>query len=466
MTLVASTPLDVLETFRVPYVVEEQPPGAASGRIASRRGAELLWVAPRLTAVRAWRRLGEIPVFAAVAADTEVRRALEASGRDWRPTDPISDLTGAVVAHVWRASDESALLPFDPNAAIRAFLREEYVEADGAVAQRATALARRLYYHVRPALPRGLQMVMRRRFTRIQERASFPSWPVEPALHALYGYLLGLAESVLAAPLPWIAPWPTPYEWAVVLTHDVEREVGYRHVETVAALEQQLGVRSAWYFVPERDYVVDPGLVRTLSDAGFEIGVHGLRHDGRDLIAGELEQRLPAIRAYAEQWGSGGFRAPATHRSWQLMEQLGFDHDSSYSDVARYEPQSGGSCSLFPFFIGDMVELPITLPMDHTLFELLGEGDGRVWFEKAGFLRERGGMALLLTHPDYQLEPARRRPPKKNPRWYPWLVLGVILLGMGLRLLDLKAVRVANFLPALLLAPLFFRVADLLRGPA
>jgi len=41
---------------------------------------------------------------------------------------------------------------------------------------------------------------------------------------------------------------------------------------------------------------------------------------------------------------------------------------------------------------------------------------------------------------------------------------GVILLGVALRLLDLKQVRVANFLPALLLAPIFIRVADLVRG--
>lgn len=40
---------------------------------------------------------------------------------------------------------------------------------------------------------------------------------------------------------------------------------------------------------------------------------------------------------------------------------------------------------------------------------------------------------------------------------------GVILLGVALRLLDLKAVRVASFLPALLLAPIFIRLADLVR---
>ena len=37
---------------------------------------------------------------------------------------------------------------------------------------------------------------------------------------------------------------------------------------------------------------------------------------------------------------------------------------------------------------------------------------------------------------------------------------GIILLGVALRLLDLKSVRVANFLPALVLAPLFVRVAE------
>ena len=41
---------------------------------------------------------------------------------------------------------------------------------------------------------------------------------------------------------------------------------------------------------------------------------------------------------------------------------------------------------------------------------------------------------------------------------------GIILLGVALRLLDLKAVRVANFLPALVLAPIFVRIAEAVRG--
>jgi uncharacterized membrane protein YqgA involved in biofilm formation len=41
---------------------------------------------------------------------------------------------------------------------------------------------------------------------------------------------------------------------------------------------------------------------------------------------------------------------------------------------------------------------------------------------------------------------------------------GVILLGMALRLLELKPIRVASFLPALLLAPILMRVADAIRA--
>jgi hypothetical protein len=55
--------------------------------------------------------------------------------------------------------------------------------------------------------------------------------------------------------------------------------------------------------------------------------------------------------------------------------------------------------------IEDLVELPITLTQDHTLFELLGHRDETSWVEKARFLRDRGGMALIITHPDYVSNP-------------------------------------------------------------
>ena len=48
-----------------------------------------------------------------------------------------------------------------------------------------------------------------------------------------------------------------------------------------------------------------------------------------------------------------------------------------------------------------MVELPITLPQDHTLFFILPNAGADIWIRKARSLRERNGMALVLSHPDY-----------------------------------------------------------------
>jgi hypothetical protein len=170
------------------------------------------------------------------------------------------------------------------------------------------------------------------------------------------------------------------------------------------AVERDLGYCSSWNFVPER-YTVDPAVLATLRAEGCEVGVHGLRHDGRDLASRRmLEERLPAMRSYADTWGAVGFRSPATQRSWDLMPLLGFDYDSSYTDTDPYEPQPGGCCTYLPYANEDLIELPITLPQDHTLFAILQHRDGTLWREKAREIRGRGGMALVLAHPDYAVD--------------------------------------------------------------
>jgi hypothetical protein len=400
--LVASAPLEALDLYRVPYDVGEGD-GGSLHRLAAGNGRAILW--PRSgQSIEGPTSLRGIPIFAAVAADAEIDGLLRGHGSGWESVLEVRDASGAAVSSVRRSADGTIFLPFDPNQAAHALIREEYLARTSYGAARvAKTVARRAYYRLRPLLPRRSQLALRRRFTRIQQRAAFPGWPGEPALHDLREWFLALLQEVTGRPLPQLAWWPRDARWAVVLTHDVERAAGYAIVDDLADVERQRGLRSAWYFVPERDYRVDDALVGRLRADGFEICVHGLRHDGRDLQPGVFEKRIGAMRDYAERWGATGFRAPSTQRSREVIARLGFDHDSSYSDVARFEPQGGGSCSLLPFFVGDVVELPITLPMDHTLFELLGRRDEGVWIEKAAFVREREGMALLLTHPDYLL---------------------------------------------------------------
>jgi hypothetical protein len=314
-------------------------------------------------------------------------------------------LDGAPAASIWRERGGSVFLPFDPNEVVESFWSERYLRT--AAGEHMRSLRRALmivYYRVRPLLPRPVQIWLRRRFARLQGRFAFPRWPIEPCLHDFFDAMLAILAGIAGEPFPYIAPWPDGHTWALVLTHDVEHAEGLAAVDPVVELEQAHGVRSSWNLVPRR-YEVDPALVADLADEGFEIGVHGIYHDGRDLRSwSSWQRRLPLAHEAAERWNAVGFRSAALHRDYDWMRSLEFDYDSSSRDMDPFEPQNGGCCTWLPFFNGELVELPLTLPQDHTLFVILDHPDETVWVAKAEFLRAHGGMAMIDTHPDYLVD--------------------------------------------------------------
>jgi hypothetical protein len=372
--------------------------------------AELLWpTAGAQTPVAAVARAGDrsVPIFARLTGDREAERLLVQRGGEW---SRVASVVGAgddaePLASIWRSQDGSVFLPFDPDEVCLQYWSEGYQTLARAgsrrLAHRAAMLA---YYRVRGLLARPVQIWLRRRYARRQARTPFPRWPVETSLHDFFELFTSILADVAGAPLARIAAWPHEHTWALVLSHDVETAAGLAALDPILELERGLGLRSAWNFVPRR-YDVPDERVRALQADGFEVGVHGLYHDGRDLESpARLRERLPGMRAAAERWGAVGFRSPATHRDWGLMPQLGFDYDSSSPDTDPFEPQGGGCCEWLPFFNGPMVELPLTMPQDHTLFVILRHRDEHAWVEKAQALRARGGMAMIDTHPDYLLD--------------------------------------------------------------
>jgi hypothetical protein len=403
-----SAPFVLFDYFRVPH--ERVAAGAdAAGveRVAVAGETPALgWPGENLLRTKGCRpgiyRLGDLPIPGRVLPDTEMRALTARLPGAWRPSEPVRDARGTAVSAVWRAEDGSTLLPFDPNEVVANFWTERYVEfGPKALAARLAAVGRRAYYLARPLLPRSVQLRLRRSFSHIQGKTRFPRWPVETALDDLFAFLFGAVADLGEEPIPFIAAWPREWAWAFVLTHDVEQRVGYDNLHELLDVELEEGYRSSWNFVPCNGYVVEHKVLERLRGDGFEIGVHGLFHDGRDVLPRTLPGRLPAIRAYADQWGAVGFRSPGTIRSAQMLSKLGFDYDSSYSDTAPFEPQAGGCCSWLPYMIERTVELPITLVQDHTLFDLLQYPDETLWVDKARLVRERGGMALVLTHSDY-----------------------------------------------------------------
>jgi hypothetical protein len=79
----------------------------------------------------------------------------------------------------------------------------------------------------------------------------------------------------------------------------------------------------------------------------------------------------------------------------------------SFPDTDPFEPQAGGCCSILPYFIDDLVELPITLVQDHTLWEILDDESLDRWTAKSEWIAANRGLIQLLVHPDYLLSDAR-----------------------------------------------------------
>ena len=292
--------------------------------------------------------------------------------------------------------------PPDPRRAPEAadpewFLRERYA---GSGDRRSPVMS--LYYAAKPLMPRGLQIALRRVYARRQAARSFPAWPVEPVLvERLHEHFREELRRTGAARVPFVNFWPERRRFAAVLTHDVEGPAGIENIPRVLEVERRHGFVSSWNFCAEW-YPIPDEAFAAVRAAGCEIGLHGILHDGLLFSSREtFERNLPKIHSYLERWGAVGFRSPATHRNADWMPELGCLYDTSFPDTDPFEPQSGGCCSIFPYFLDDLVELPITLVQDHTLWEILRERSIDRWREKSEWIVRHHGLINVIVHPDY-----------------------------------------------------------------
>jgi glycosyltransferase involved in cell wall biosynthesis len=223
--------------------------------------------------------------------------------------------------------------------------------------------------------------------------------------------------------------WPGGKQFALVLTHDVETKAGLNRVKQLAELEIRLGFRSSFNFIPEADYRVSQELREWLKANDFEVGVHDLHHDGKlYLTEGSFRKKASKINCHLKDWNAVGFRSGFMLHRLDWLHDLNILYDSSTFDTDPYEPQPDGMGSIYPFWVphssparrkpqsegspglcvhnsdlagSGYVELPYTLPQDSTLFGYLGEKTIDIWKRKLAWLADKGGMALLNTHPDY-----------------------------------------------------------------
>jgi predicted glycosyltransferase len=251
---------------------------------------------------------------------------------------------------------------------------------------------RHLFYHVKPLVPRLFQIAARRQIAFYKKKANCGSWPIHPDSGK--------------PPDGWTG-WPDQKRFALVLSHDVDTARGHDQSRKLMELDNRFGFKSSFNFVPE-GYEVSPTLRQYLKESGFDVGVHGLNHDGKIFSSRAIfDRRAPRINYYLRQWGAAGFCSPSMQHNLDWISDLEIEYDCSTFDTDPFEPQPDGVKTIFPFIISKsskkrvIVELPLTLPQDHCLFVILKEKDISIWKEKLDWIAQKGGMAFLNTHPDY-----------------------------------------------------------------
>ena len=235
-------------------------------------------------------------------------------------------------------------------------------------------------------------------------------WPIEP--------------NACALPPGW-GGWPGHKRFALVLTHDVEGQRGFGRVRQLLAMEEKRGFTSSFNFVPKK-YRVDQLTLEFLRSRGFEVGVHGWKHDGKLYAShAKFQRRARKINRCLKDWTRPGSAPPRCTTTWIGCTSWKSTTTCPPSTPIPFEPQPDGVCTIFPFWVAapkagaGYVEMPYTLPQDSTLFVLMGRGDIDIWKRKLRWIADIGGMALVNTHPDYmRFDPGRRGADEYDPSLY------------------------------------------------
>jgi hypothetical protein len=282
-----------------------------------------------------------------------------------------------------------------------------------------------LFYTAKPIIPRRVQISLRRQIAHYIRKKNCHLWPIDP--------------NSAQPPEGWKG-WPEGKQFALVLSHDVDTIHGYNDVLRVAELEENMGFRSCFNFVPERYGKVSLDLLDQLRRRGFDVAVHGLKHDGKLFLSKRtFGRQAPRVNAYLKKWQTDGFTSPSMQRNLKWMTSLNINYSTSTFDTDPFEPEPDGVRTIFPFVVYQgscqpsaiskqltpsccptsydltavssppmsseppscFIELPYTIPQDSTLFIILQEKTIDIWKRKLDWIAEKGGMALLNTHPDY-----------------------------------------------------------------
>lgn len=306
-----------------------------------------------------------------------------------------------------------AYLPFSPADVIDNLRLEKYASALLSAKEKFLDLptVRSIYYSMRRFVPTAIRRALQKSYLRGRSASRFPNWPVDftvETLHMEFFKLWMKAQGARQVPFIWF--WPKGARACVAMTHDVETSAGRDFAQALMNIDSKFNIRASFQVIPEGRYSFDQAYVSKLRDRGFEFNIHDLNHDGH-LYRERLEfgRRAQKINSAAWQFGARGFRSGAMYRKPEWYQAFDFSYDMSIPNVARFEPQSGGCCTVMPYFIGRILEIPLTTIEDYSVFHILNEYSIDLWRNQVELILERNGLISFLAHPDYLVEARARK---------------------------------------------------------
>ena len=296
-------------------------------------------------------------------------------------------------------------LPFDPAEITENLRRERYLQnphGNDEKTSRQRALSN-AYRFLRPALPVAIRKHLQRFHLNGWDKLPFPNWPVDRTVDTLLERIFTLALQAHGVDrIPFIWFWPEGAPSCAIVTHDVETLSGRNFCSRLMDLDDSVGIKSSFQIVPERRYPIPTSFLDMIREREFEINIHDLNHDGRLFDNREVFlRRAERINRYAKDFAATGFRSAALYRNPEWFAALDFAYDMSIPSVAHLDPQRGGCCTVQPFFIGNILELPLTTTQDYSLFHILNDYSLDLWKRQIALITETHGLVSFIVHPDY-----------------------------------------------------------------
>jgi hypothetical protein len=308
----------------------------------------------------------------------------------------LSDVSSQV-----RIEGSTCLLPFDPTEIANNFRWERYVTGNQKSAWK--KLIRDGYYCLRPALPVSVRRPLQRTWLRGRDQVTFPRWPVDRTVDRMFEKLMFFSlEAHKKSEIPFIWFWPDGKSSCAMMTHDVETAAGMEFVGQLMDINDSFAIKGSFQIIPEERYAAGDIALSAIRSRGFEINIHDLKHDGHLFDDhNRFLQAAARINQYATRFGCRGFRSGVLYRNLNWYEAFSFSYDMSVPNNGRLDPQPGGCCTVMPYFVGKVLELPVTTTQDYALFNILGTYSLDLWREQISQIMRQHGLISFIVHPDY-----------------------------------------------------------------